>query len=216
MDDLQGIDVEKIAQQIQAKVRERQPAEPSSTVLTDLSKGQLTADLAALHSHGDPCSVKFTSHRKILGRFIVLAKEGLRRLLTPILEQQLMYNATNARIISQLWEQVQEMQQLQGLLQREIQELGSKVALRGEVENVGQRQDAALRVLREAVLWQLAELEQRHMQICQTLQNGVMEQIKDLGEHLQKRIAHPQKTVIAQECRITANVDEAGRRLPQQ
>jgi hypothetical protein len=46
-----------------------------------------TADLTLLRS-GVTSRVNFTSHRRKLGPLVVLAKKGLSRLLTPILERQ--------------------------------------------------------------------------------------------------------------------------------
>lgn len=223
MDDLQGIDVERIVQQIQEKVRERQ-ANTLPTAIAHPANEQLTADIAALHSLGNPFRIEFTSHRKVLGRLIILAKAGLRRLLTPLLEQQLAYNTTSARTISQLCVQLQEMHQLQLkemhrlqiLLEGEIRDLGGEikereaeikhlstevgalgaqqVALRGEVETVGQRQDAALRALREAVVQQLEALEQQHAQICQALRQSVMEQLESMSQQVQDRMGTTART----------------------
>jgi tRNA (mo5U34)-methyltransferase len=61
-----------------------------------------TADLTLLRSGGDLTRIGFTSHRRRLGPLVVLAKQGLSRLLTPILERQTAYNAANARVISSL------------------------------------------------------------------------------------------------------------------
>ena len=63
---------------------------------------QGTADLTLLRSEGDLTRIGFTSHRRTLGSLVVLAKRGLSRLLTPILERQTAYNAANARVIASL------------------------------------------------------------------------------------------------------------------
>ena len=64
--------------------------------------GQGTVDLKLLLSEGDLTRIDFTSHRRVLGPLVVLAKKGLSRLLTPILERQTAYNAANARAIASL------------------------------------------------------------------------------------------------------------------
>jgi len=263
MDDLQGIDVERIVQQIQEKVRERQ-ANTLPTAIAHPSNGQLTADVAALHCHSNPFHIKFASHRKVLGRLVTLAKEGLRRLLTPILEQQLAYNTTNTRVISLIWEQLQEMHRLQmheihhlqltlqaeisGLrgeirdlksevkdLKSEVKDLKSEVkdregeirdldaevgalgaqhvALRGEVETVGQRQEAALRALRQAVEQQLEALQQQHAQICAALRRGVMEQLEGMSQQVQDRMAQLQERLLSPESHRPTEMDDAGKRL---
>jgi 2-polyprenyl-3-methyl-5-hydroxy-6-metoxy-1,4-benzoquinol methylase len=63
---------------------------------------QGTADLALLLQGSDLTHIAFTSHRRWLGPLVVLAKKGLSRLLTPILERQTAYNAANARLIASL------------------------------------------------------------------------------------------------------------------
>lgn len=249
MDDLQGIDVERIVQQIQERVRERQSGTPSPAIAHP-SNGQLRADVAALHCHSNPFHIKFASHRKVLGRLVTLAKEGLRRLLTPVLEQQLAYNTTNTRVISLIWEQLQEMHRLQMhdihqlrlTLQAEISDLrgeirdlksevkdregeirdlgaevgalgAQRVALRGEVETLGQRQEAALRALRQAVEQQLEELQQQHVQICHALRQGVMEQLEGMSQQVQDRLAQLQERVLFPECRRTTEMDDGGKHL---
>jgi tRNA (mo5U34)-methyltransferase len=78
------------------------PTQRGQAPLSPVTGEQGTADLTLLRSGGDLTRIDFTSHRRRLGPFVVLAKRGLSRLLTPILERQTAYNAANARVIASL------------------------------------------------------------------------------------------------------------------
>jgi tRNA (mo5U34)-methyltransferase len=78
------------------------PSQMVQTPISPLTGEQGTADLTLLRSGGDLTCINFTSHRRNLGPLVVLAKRGLSRLLTPILERQSAYNAANARVIASL------------------------------------------------------------------------------------------------------------------
>jgi tRNA (mo5U34)-methyltransferase len=74
--------------------------------VTPVPGEQGPADLTLLRSAGDLTCTGFTSHRRCLGPLVVLAKRGLSRLLTPILERQTAYNAANARVIASLKDEI--------------------------------------------------------------------------------------------------------------
>ena len=78
------------------------PNERGHAPVSPAQGAQGTADLTLLRSGGDLTRINFTSHRRNLGPLVVLAKRGLSRLLTPILERQSAYNAANARVIASL------------------------------------------------------------------------------------------------------------------
>jgi tRNA (mo5U34)-methyltransferase len=91
---MKGLD-EMIAGRGHTNRREHAPA---ATVTGE----QGSDDLTLLRSAGDLTRIAFTSHRRRLGPLVVLAKKGLSRLLTPILERQTAYNTANARVIASL------------------------------------------------------------------------------------------------------------------
>jgi tRNA (mo5U34)-methyltransferase len=84
------------------KAQRRHPNQKEQAPVSPAKGAQGTADLALLLSGGDLTRINFTSHRRVLGPLVVLAKKGLSRLLTPILERQAAYNAANARVIASL------------------------------------------------------------------------------------------------------------------
>ena len=63
---------------------------------------QATKDIGFLQTSQDLSQVRFSSHRKVVGKIIILAKNVLQQLLTPIWERQSAYNAVNARLIAYL------------------------------------------------------------------------------------------------------------------
>ena len=87
----------------EVKAQRGHPNDRGHAPVSPAKGAQATADLALLLSGGgDLTRTSFTSHRRVLGPLAVLAKTGLRRLLTPILERQTAYNAANARMIASL------------------------------------------------------------------------------------------------------------------
>jgi SAM-dependent methyltransferase len=181
VDDVQEIDVTEIMEQIRAKIRTRQQDLSRSDAASAFSNGSAGSDLASLQSGYDIYHIHFTSHRKGLGQLIVLAKKVLRKLLTPILERQLAYNAANARMAAYLYEGLEEVAQQQTAA---IQELSERL------EGMRQQQSAALRALRTEVMEQLEETVtgqvrgsgEQQAEGFQELRQAVVEQVRGLGE----------------------------------
>src|SRR4029450_6608613 len=123
MDDAQQIDIKEVMEQIQEKIRKRQQELSHSAPASALSDGPIAADLASLRSSYDIYHIHFTSHRKVLGRLVVLAKQALCKLLTPILERQSAYNTANTRIASHLCKQVVGVLQQQATTSQALQEI---------------------------------------------------------------------------------------------
>jgi tRNA (mo5U34)-methyltransferase len=86
----------------EVKAPQRNSSEQEPAPVSPAKGAQGTADLALLLTRSDLTRIDFTSHRRRLGPLVVLAKKGLCRLLTPILERQTAYNAANARVIAAL------------------------------------------------------------------------------------------------------------------
>src|SRR5918996_2380395 len=117
MDDVQQIDAEEIIGEIREQNRTHQQGLSRSDAASPRSVAAMDADLASLQSSYDIYHIHFTSHRKGVVRLIVLAKQVLRKLLTPILEQQVAYNTANTRIVRFLYNQLEDLryQQLEDL-----------------------------------------------------------------------------------------------------
>ena len=153
------IDVEKVMEQIRENVRKRRQGFPPSKTASPLPPDQVAADLTSLHRGSDIYPLRFTSHRRVLGRLVVLAKKMLQQLLTPILDRQLAYNAANTRVTSSLWEQVatlrqQQAEALQALRLEVKAQLAAvqqqQAAVQAEIATLRQQQAEALQALRAA------------------------------------------------------------------
>jgi FkbM family methyltransferase len=103
MDNRPQIDVEEILECVREAIRKRGPELSLEEMASTPPNGQGAVNLASLHRCKDIYNIHFTSHRKILGWPIVFAKKLLRRLLTPILERQVIYNTANTHVVSALW-----------------------------------------------------------------------------------------------------------------
>src|SRR5215211_3255520 len=124
MDDVQQIDAEEIIGEIREQNRTHQQGLSRSDAASPLSEAAMDADLASLQSSYDIYHIHFTSHRKGVGRLIVLAKQVLRKLLTPILEQQVAYNTANTRVVMANTRIVRFLyNQLEDLRSRQLEDL---------------------------------------------------------------------------------------------
>ncbi len=222
MDATQEIDVERIMQQIRESIRKRQLESSVSEVALPARNGQLATDLAALHSGYDIYHIHFTSHRRLFGWLVVSAKKVLRKLLTPILERQLTYNATNARIASLLWQQLEQISQQQAAMlpafraevEARLMEMGQRqTAVEVQLREVEQRQAMALQAARAEVEVQLremeqrqamalqaarAEVEQRQAMALQALQEAVERHVRGLGQEQAAALQSLREVVVGQ------------------
>ena len=103
MNDVQEIDVDELMAQIRENLPNQQRT-PAIGTTTPLSNGLVAAELSALQGNREIRYFHLTSHRKLLGSFVLLAKKLARKLLTPSLERQTGYNTANIRLAQHLWE----------------------------------------------------------------------------------------------------------------
>jgi 2-polyprenyl-3-methyl-5-hydroxy-6-metoxy-1,4-benzoquinol methylase len=105
----QEIDVGQIMDQIRENIRKRRTAgenpvpEKRSSPFDD---GHAAADFAHLHSGYDIRNVSFVSSRRVVGSVVVAVRKVLRRLLAPMLDRQVAYNAASTRVTTHLKEWV--------------------------------------------------------------------------------------------------------------
>jgi len=196
MNEGQPIDIEEMMKRMQ----QGQGVLPVAAV-NPPSEGSVAADLVSLQSSHDIYHLHFTSHRKILGWLVVSTKRVLQKLLTPVLERQLTYNAANLRIASSLWEQseallekIRRAQQDQNAAVQALRELTAQMheqgtalqALRGEVgEQLGalhQEQAAVLQALRGEVAEQLGRAQQEQMAALQAVRGELTAQIEAMHQ----------------------------------
>ena len=215
------IDVEQVMEQIRENVRKRRQEFPPSKATSSLPTDQDVADLTSLHRNHEIYPLRFISHRRVLGHFVVLAKKLLQQLLTPILERQLAFNTATARLTSSLWKQVAALYQQQETALQALQEQlwGSTAAHRclagaagrdgsirtgsercpagaaGRGGSVGTGQSDALQALRAEVEKGATDREARIVE----------------GE---RTIAQLRTEGILQDRRITLLLEEARKRLP--
>lgn len=130
MSALPPIDADELRLRIRDNIRKRQAAAEHPVPAPDggaPAPVPPAADLGTLHAGYDVYNVPLTSHRRLLGAGIVLAKRILRKLLAPILSRQVAYNAAVARVLDGIDQRVQAshregMQRYQTLQQELDQE----------------------------------------------------------------------------------------------
>jgi len=105
MHEAQKIDVERIMERIRENIKRRKGSEEDPQAeehASPFADGQATVDFSHLHSGYDIRPSSFVSHRRMLGRLVGAVKQILVRLLAPILERQVTYNAANTRVATHM------------------------------------------------------------------------------------------------------------------
>jgi SAM-dependent methyltransferase len=227
MDSRPQIDVEATAECSRETSWKRGQELSLEEIASPPTNGQGAVDLASLHSCYDIYNIHFTSHRKILGWPIIFAKKLLRRLLTPILERQLTYNAANIQIVSALWkhgkligrQQEAALQTLRtemaGQQEAALQTLRTEMAgqqeaalqtLRTEmaeqIEKVGLQRASAFQAFRETVVEQVERLGQQQDTAIQALRDMVVGQVERLGEQLHHQLAERDASLVQQKTQL--------------
>jgi SAM-dependent methyltransferase/molybdopterin converting factor small subunit len=229
MDSRPQIDVEATAECSRETSWKRGQELSLEEIASPPTNGQGAVDLASRQSCYDIYNIHFTSHRKILGWPIIFAKKLLRRLLTPILERQLTYNAANIQIVSALWkhgkligrQQEAALQTLRtemaGQQEAALQTLRTEMAgqqeaalqtLRTEmaeqIEKVGLQRASAFQAFRETVVEQVERLGQQQDTAIQALRDMVVGQVERLGEQLHHQLAERDASLVQQDTAIQA------------
>jgi 2-polyprenyl-3-methyl-5-hydroxy-6-metoxy-1,4-benzoquinol methylase len=106
MGDVRETDVEQIMEWLREDIKRRRQQHSPENKTTRFPDDELAADFASLHAAYDIYNLDFTSHRRIIGTFVILLKKILRQLLTPILTRQVTYNAVNTRVATRLGEEL--------------------------------------------------------------------------------------------------------------
>jgi SAM-dependent methyltransferase len=203
MEDPHHINNEEMVDQIRGTAQKRQQdlgyADPNGA----LADGSVGLDLASLQNNYDIYNIHFTSHRRRVGWLVVQAKRLLRKLLTPILERQLAYNAANTHLWRQIAEALQRQtatsQALQKVVAEEIEglyEAVRRIAVE-PIEVLGQQQTAAVQALRAAMTEQIEALGQQQTAAVGALQsalsNSLAHRVKEVRESVAKTLQEQQE-----------------------
>ncbi len=125
-------DIDIIAGELRASIRRWRIAgsrTARATVLTDADgEGSIESDLILLRSNYDVARAPFSSHRRRIGRLIILIKNAARELLVQLLDRQTSYNAAAARVLSHLDRKLDAIVQEQRRIERRLEALESRVA----------------------------------------------------------------------------------------
>ena len=130
MNEVQEIDVERIMERIRENIKRRRSAGDIPAPERDTSTflhGQVAADFALLHSGYDITDVPLVSHRRILGSLVLATKKVVRKLLAPILDRQVAYNAASTRVATHLKDWVEAQGQISDTLRVEIGALEARL-----------------------------------------------------------------------------------------
>src|SRR6266850_2742564 len=173
MNDVQEINVDELMTHIRENLPNQQRI-PAVGATTPSSNGLVAAELSALQSSREIRYFHLTSHRKFLGAFVLLAKKGLRRLLTPSLERQSGYNTANMRLVQHLGEHTEALQKSNQELVEQINELRQELtAQMGELRH---EQATQVRELRQELATEVRELRQELATEVREVRHELIEQ----------------------------------------
>lgn len=97
----QSIDLQSILAELRARARDNTDTGSTHTNKEMAQHGPLS-DTAPLYYNSDICRDPFTSHRPILGKFIIRLKNFAKELLVQIFSRQIQYNFANAKVATAL------------------------------------------------------------------------------------------------------------------
>src|SRR5207244_4005730 len=140
-----------------------------------------------------------TSHRWVLGKFVVFAKNTLRKLLTPMLTRQAAYNASNTRVVTHVMEQLGHLVRQQSRLLEDViraSQVQSRTALEEELTQVRAKQAQSLAALEERLMQVLASqtqaLQEQH-RVLERMQSEVLQGMQgrlSMAERKLRRLIH--------------------------
>jgi hypothetical protein len=90
--------------------------------------GAIAHDLAMLRSTYDIAGAPFTSHRPVLGRFIIPIKNFARELLVQLLARQSLYNGAATRAITHLKDRLDAINAEQVRIARRLAAIESRIS----------------------------------------------------------------------------------------
>jgi O-antigen chain-terminating methyltransferase len=194
MNEAQEIDVERIMERIRENIRRRRsigdlpaPERDTSTFL----HGQVAADFAYLHSSYDINNVSLVSHRRILGSLVLATKKIVRKLLAPILERQVAYNAASTRVATHLKDWVEAQGQISDTLRVDIGALEAR--LRAEMLAAESRIGEALAA--QARMQEPVERMQARMEKELGTQSQALQSLKQSSVAARERISRTERTL---------------------
>jgi O-antigen chain-terminating methyltransferase len=161
---MSGVDVIEIMRQVKEQANKQRQKFALSSAASPRRNRQVAEDLSFLQSSQDLSQVRYSSHRKVVGDIILMAKRVLQQLLTPILERQSAYNAVNVRLMASLSERVERMEEriattLETLRAEESAFLDAlRETITGQLEVLAQQQTTSL----HAVQQEVASLSREH------------------------------------------------------
>jgi 2-polyprenyl-3-methyl-5-hydroxy-6-metoxy-1,4-benzoquinol methylase len=228
------INVDQLMEQVRASRTTGVSEAPSPPGKASSPATEEPADLAYLQNNYDVYHIDFTSHRRIMGRVVVLIKQVLRQFMTPILERQCFFNAASARLASHMQQEISHLQQqLEAARERQATALQ---AVRQEVEAWVRQQQSHAQQHDTYLQQQLEAARERQATALQAVRSELTDEMHALGQEVKRglaegdtqqrglgqQLARYEKVLsrlkldhILQERRLTVLLEEARKRLPE-
>ncbi len=173
------IDKQRILAQMRRSLEPRRylavPPKPAIDRSVGTPPDELAEDLELLQTGFDIYQVTIKAHSQVLGPIVVALRKLARKLLRPVIEKQISYNAANVRVVRGLRQEVHNLQRADIDLHDFMEEVRDHVntrleqvtdaivTLRGEVEqsqHQWQQAEAAQATIRDQVHYHLDAIRQ--------------------------------------------------------
>lgn|GEM_PF-832671 len=156
------IDKQRILEQMRQSLGPRRYLAVSPKPAIDRSVStppdELAEDLELLQTGFDIYQVTIKAHSKVLGPIVVALRKLARKLLRPVIEKQISYNAANVRVVRGLRQEVHNLQQ-------------ADVDLHDFMEEVRDHVNTRLGQVTDAIVTLRGEVEQTQRQAQQAEEN---------------------------------------------
>jgi 2-polyprenyl-3-methyl-5-hydroxy-6-metoxy-1,4-benzoquinol methylase len=189
MAEMKDIDVEQLMERIRENVRRRKSVPEHSTsdnVTVPFGDGPAAADLACLHSGYDVRNVPLASPRAGIGPLVVGAKKILRTLFAPVLGTQVVYNAANTRVITQMTEWISRMDRQQTVRLSSVNQTLADLE-RGQAQLKDKIFEELTRLrqeIRDAQDAQDSRFSQESALVRQEMKDHIFEELTRLGQEI--------------------------------
>ncbi len=164
------IDKQRILAQMRQSLAPRRylavPPKPAIERPVGMPPDELAEDLELLQTGFDIYQVTIKAHSKVLGPIVVALRKLARKLLRPVIEKQISYNAANVRVVRGLRQEVHNLQR-------------ADIDLHDFMEEVRDHVNTRMEQVTDAIVTLRGEVEQtqRQWQRLEATQGATIEQV---------------------------------------
>jgi 2-polyprenyl-3-methyl-5-hydroxy-6-metoxy-1,4-benzoquinol methylase len=179
------VDIGSILIELREKTRGSDAPKPTGQQAERCTGPASGGEIAELSQY-DILSAPFRSHRRILGKFIILMKNFARELLVQIFERQVKYNQANSRVASVLTRNVDRLSRTVSEIHQQL--TGLRLELRQSYGHSIETLES--RIVNEHLSALHSELTQNYEQSIEALESKIVDQNHSTLQTLESKIVN--------------------------